>query len=478
MKNYIIAITGLLTLTISAQTTTFDNLNANNYVNKAITWNSSNYGSGFGHRIINSDPGGQTLLNFQGRHNNTSWINILSLTSNGKMGVGTSDPIEKLHVQGNFAIGDGGVGIPFKMWAGSNGNTNHFRLGTDIGHYGDAALEVYQNYSGGSEQNPGKVVVNGNLGIGTTNPTAKLHVIGDLKTTNYIDASQYISVSKGGSARVAMNGQGHGYISGRNDSVENKFLIHSNGNSFFNGGNVGIGTTSPNTKLSIYLPNGTASYPTTTSSGNSFMKSRGSNNGIEFGNSTGFNDRKAWIIARHSDVSNYGQYYSTLHLQPNVGDKSQYRGVSIGYEASTQLPVNTHLAVSGNMGIGTTTPDAKLTVKGNIHAEEVKIDLSVPAPDYVFTKDYDLLTIEEVQQHIATQGHLPNIPSATEMETNGVELGLMNMKLLEKIEELTLYTIAQEKQLKEQETINNQLKTNNQNLEARLAKIEALLGKN
>ena len=112
---------------------------------------------------------------------------------------------------------------------------------------------------------------------------------------------------------------------------------------------------------------------------------------------------------------------------------------------------------SGNVGIGTTNPDSKLTVKGKIHAEEVKIDLSVPAPDYVFTKDYDLLTIEEVQQHITEKGHLPNIPSAKEMEANGVELGMMNMKLLEKIEELTLYTIAQEKKILKQESRNQEL---------------------
>ncbi|WP_255409462.1 LamG domain-containing protein [Aquimarina sp. I32.4] len=112
---------------------------------------------------------------------------------------------------------------------------------------------------------------------------------------------------------------------------------------------------------------------------------------------------------------------------------------------------------NGKVGIGTTTPDSKLTVKGKIHAEEVKIDLSVPAPDYVFKKEYDLLSIEEVQAHIKEKGHLPNIPSAIEMETNGVELGIMNMKLLEKIEELTLYTIDQEKKIKQQQEVNSVL---------------------
>lgn len=105
------------------------------------------------------------------------------------------------------------------------------------------------------------------------------------------------------------------------------------------------------------------------------------------------------------------------------------------------------LQSDGDVGIGTTSPDAKLTVKGKIHAEEVKVDLSVPAPDYVFKADYDLRTLTEVENHIKEKGHLPNIPSANEMEAEGVELGIMNMKLLEKIEELTLYVIELKKEI-------------------------------
>jgi hypothetical protein len=100
----------------------------------------------------------------------------------------------------------------------------------------------------------------------------------------------------------------------------------------------------------------------------------------------------------------------------------------------------------GKVGINTNIPDYELTVKGKIHAEEVKIDLSVPAPDYVFKKEYDLQSLEAIERYINSNGHLPNIPSALEMETNGVELGLMEMKLLEKIEELTLYLIDLKKE--------------------------------
>ena len=102
----------------------------------------------------------------------------------------------------------------------------------------------------------------------------------------------------------------------------------------------------------------------------------------------------------------------------------------------------------GNLGIGTTNPDMKLTVNGNIHAKEVKIDLNIPAPDYVFKKNYDLRTIEELEDFIEKNSHLPEIPSAKEFEQNGVMQAEMDMNLLKKIEELTLYTIQQEKKIK------------------------------
>ena len=106
---------------------------------------------------------------------------------------------------------------------------------------------------------------------------------------------------------------------------------------------------------------------------------------------------------------------------------------------------------NGRVGIGTASPDSKLTVKGNIHAQEVKVDLNgAVAPDYVLDVKYKLFTLQQVQEFINKHGHLPNIPSAKEMNEEGVHLKEMNLKLLEKIEELTLYTIEQEKQLKEQ----------------------------
>lgn len=99
---------------------------------------------------------------------------------------------------------------------------------------------------------------------------------------------------------------------------------------------------------------------------------------------------------------------------------------------------------NGNVGVGILNPSDKLAVNGKIRAKEVKVE-SANWPDFVFAKDYVLPTLQETEKHIKEKGHLPGIPSAAEVEKNGIELGDMNKKLLQKIEELTLYLIEMKK---------------------------------
>jgi hypothetical protein len=96
-----------------------------------------------------------------------------------------------------------------------------------------------------------------------------------------------------------------------------------------------------------------------------------------------------------------------------------------------------------------------LAVGGKILAEEVRIKLVKEWGDYVFTPEYQLQSLPEVERFIRTHHHLPGIPSAAEVETAGVSLGEMQSKLLLKIEEFTLYVIAQQKTI---ETLQHQLK--------------------
>jgi hypothetical protein len=118
----------------------------------------------------------------------------------------------------------------------------------------------------------------------------------------------------------------------------------------------------------------------------------------------------------------------------------------------------------GNVGIGTTNPTNKLDVNGTIHSKEVKVDMEGWS-DFVFKKEYNLPTLEQVEKHIADKGYLENIPSEEEVLQNGINLGEMNDKLLQKIEELTLYLIEMKKE-------NESLKSNQVLLEKRIEKVE------
>ncbi|WP_313384637.1 hypothetical protein [Chishuiella sp.] len=126
----------------------------------------------------------------------------------------------------------------------------------------------------------------------------------------------------------------------------------------------------------------------------------------------------------------------------------------------------------GRLGIGTENPDQKLTVKGKVYAEEVIVDLNVPA-DYVFQKyytgksdlkvDYVFPKLNEIETFVKENNHLPDMPSAKEIQENGLKVGEMNNLLLQKIEELTLLLIEQNKKIIEQDKTNlkeeiNQLK--------------------
>ncbi|MFC5284235.1 hypothetical protein [Pedobacter alpinus] len=104
-----------------------------------------------------------------------------------------------------------------------------------------------------------------------------------------------------------------------------------------------------------------------------------------------------------------------------------------------------HYIETGNVGIGTLTPQEKLSVNGKIRAREIKVE-TANWPDYVFGKNYQLPDLKETETFIKINKHLPGIPSAEEVEKNGVSLGEMNAKLLKKIEELTLYVIQLQKE--------------------------------
>ncbi len=102
----------------------------------------------------------------------------------------------------------------------------------------------------------------------------------------------------------------------------------------------------------------------------------------------------------------------------------------------------------GRVGIGTKdlTKGYLLTVAGGINAREVLVTADAGA-DFVFQKGFQLKSLPEVENYVKTNKHLPDVPSAAEMQKNGLNMGEFQIKLLQKVEELTLYVIEQQKEI-------------------------------
>ncbi len=147
----------------------------------------------------------------------------------------------------------------------------------------------------------------------------------------------------------------------------------------------------------------------------------------------------------------------------SIGMASNSHGQNPGYFISLSGTEVFRILSNGNTGIGTTSPDYKLDVIGTIRAQEVKVNLE--GADFVFEDDYDLRTLDELESFVLENKHLPEIEPAAEMEANGSDLGKLNTKLLQKIEELTLYMIEMNKEM-------NSLKQKNLELENEIEEIK------
>ena len=210
-------------------------------------------------------------------------------------------------------------------------------------------------------------------------------------------------------------------------------------------GNVGIGTPNPSEKLEIYNSD-------TSPAVISLKSSRGDLQFVDVGR----------IMAKQADVE-----IARIGM-PRSGDHfSGYLTFWTKAENNGNLTEKVRIAENGNVGIGTQRPTSKLTVAGDINSREVRVSVDAGA-DFVFEKDYNLPSLEFVDNYIKENKHLPQIASATEMQNNGINLSEMNIKLLQKIEELTLYTIEQNKKINELQKENRRFS----DIEKRLAQLE------
>lgn len=180
-----------------------------------------------------------------------------------------------------------------------------------------------------------------------------------------------------------------------------------------------------------------------TSIANSMTIGRGINSSTKLDNNT----TNSLMVGFNSDTA-------TLFVGPSTG-VGTFGKVGIATSSPIRtFDVNGMSHFSDTMSIGTTkTNGSLLAVAGKISAEEVEVSLSTTWPDFVFSTSYELNTLAQVEEYINKHSHLPNIPSAEEVAEKGINIAEMDAMLLQKIEELTLYTIAQQKQIDEQKKL-------------------------
>lgn len=487
---------------------------------------SENFGANLNRLVIETaDDGDQDYTVFRNKHwsdgikdvfeVHRSWVKANSnfYVENGNVGIGTTSTLAKLHIKqpiddatGGFALQDT-AGRLIKIYGeGSAGRQV-------IGTY--ATLNPLAFELNGIERM--RIKSNGNVGIGVEDPKYSLHVSSgarfrktsisvtgataenswirdDWLTGSYGPPKWDQTLTKwvrpsgtyndiGG---VIFQDEGTYFIRDRAGTqleyTNQEFLQKAYLFAHAANGNVGIGTITPDEKLDVNGnilanklilndPNRATDWNTLWQSG--FYESYNATNAPEDNgwfwglnmnhvSNSATNKYNGQIAIKNSSTTPTMYFRSTASDGTGVWSK-------IIHETGDQF-------INGDLGIGTdNTEGYELAVKGKIITQEVKVALYANWSDFVFKSNYNLPSLQEVETHIKEKGHLKDIPSAAEVAKNGFYLGEMDAKLLQKIEELTLYTIEQDKRIKTLEQENKDYKLQSQRIKQLEAQMVLLL---
>lgn len=410
--------------------------------------------------------------------------NIFLNPSSAKVGIGTNDPQTKVQIDG--ANGENPfrvrIGGSTKLMIRSNGGTsigNYSTIPPSNGLYVHGELRINNSFKARVGVNKNIVFQNweiggaGSMAINAHNDANNAHIplsfaaskfyfhsgsigIGVRDPTSLLDVNGNITLSTGGSQPVAtLSYSENDNLTSLTALTGNLTLGNANGGLIIDeNGKVGVGSVDADADFyvdgvfksteisssSLYLP-GTATSPQIDFK---IQHNEGVGHSIDFSQivtSTGGIGNTSLL-----SISSSNAKFSTDLKAKNI----EATGLTIATSSHNLLHTNS----LGQVAIGTTNfsgdANAKLIVNGKIHANEVEIT-TMDWADFVFDPQYQLMSTEDLEAYILANKHLPDVPAEQDVIDNGINVGEMNKILLQKIEELTLYMLQQQKQIEEQQ---------------------------
>lgn len=401
--------------------------------------------------------------------------------SSGSVGIGTNSPGDKLHVRGGgLYIEDAAT----RIWFGPSGGANYLESG-NFAWNGSAPL-----YLGGFNNTVGPLLyssfnttamMGGRVGVGTSSPWALLDVAGGdlcLRDTPGQQGYRLKSYANGDSLWIIPTNAGAPkLILGSTHSWDNQIALEYSPGTI--GSSSGALTVGQVWKNSDGWTHGVTRFLTSGSE-----RVRIDPNGyVGIGSINPL--APIHVVGGPPMTAGWNRTAILQSTFPVLGfNATGDKWAGIGYDpgwamrfwiggTSSDIPGSSRLAMSitddGYVGIGTASPTHNLAVNGTVKAKEVIVE-TAGWSDYVFADDYRLAPLSEVEAHIRAERRLPGIPSEHQVAEHGVSVGEMQAKLLAKIEELTLYSIAADAEKKA-------LQRANEALEERVARLEAALAK-